>query len=81
MPAYRFLWSGHDVALHHYRRYSRSEIVALLISAGLNIETSTYMLTGLFPIAAAIRNWRLERRQAHDERQASRYRPAHRPRR
>src|SRR5438067_3051164 len=52
VPAYRFLWSGHDVALHHYRRYSRSEVVALLIGAGLEIEKSTYMLTGLFPIAA-----------------------------
>jgi hypothetical protein len=39
------------------------------------------LLATLFPIAAAIRNWRLERRQVHDERRASQYRPAHRPRR
>src|SRR5262249_42972179 len=55
VPAYRFLWSGHDIALHHRRRYQMSEMTGLLRSAGLAIEKSTYLLTALFPLAAAQR--------------------------
>jgi len=55
VPAYPFLWSGHDVALHHQRRYYRAEMVRLLENAGLRVERSTYLLTALFPVAAVQR--------------------------
>ena len=55
VPAYPFLWSNHDVALHHRRRYYRAGMVRLLEGAGLRIEKSTYLLTALFPLAAAQR--------------------------
>ncbi len=35
VPAFRFLWSGHDVFLEHKRRYRLSEIEAAMRDAGL----------------------------------------------
>lgn len=32
------LWSAHDVAVHHVRRYSRDELVRTLSDAGLQVE-------------------------------------------
>ncbi len=58
VPAYRFLWSGHDVALHHQRRYVRSEVRALLESAGLEVLWETYTVTSLFPAASLVRTWK-----------------------
>jgi len=28
VPAFQFLWSGHDVAHHHFRRYRRDQVIA-----------------------------------------------------
>lgn len=55
VPAFSFLWSPHDEALHHHRRYVRGEFRRLLQGAGLEVVKSTYLLTALFPIAAALR--------------------------
>jgi SAM-dependent methyltransferase len=38
VPAGRDLWSGHDVALGHERRYERDELVALVEHAGLRVD-------------------------------------------
>ncbi|MBM9460546.1 class I SAM-dependent methyltransferase [Nocardioides sp. zg-536] len=38
VPAGMDLWSGHDVALGHVRRYERDELVARITGAGLVIE-------------------------------------------
>jgi SAM-dependent methyltransferase len=35
VPAYAWLWSDHDVVLHHFRRYSRSRLRSDLTTAGL----------------------------------------------
>ena len=48
VPAYGFLWSEHDEALHHYRRYVARELRAKLTSSNFEIERSTYFITGLF---------------------------------
>lgn len=50
VPAYRWLWSGHDAALMHHRRYSRSELVTLLEGAGFEIVRATYSMFLLFPL-------------------------------
>ena len=42
VPSYKFLWSNHDVQMHHYRRYSSREICSLIINAKLNIVRSSY---------------------------------------
>lgn len=55
VPAYQFLWSTHDEALHHHRRYGGPEFAKLLNSSGLRVEKQTFLLAALFPLAAAQR--------------------------
>ncbi|MCW2782702.1 MAG: methyltransferase [Marmoricola sp.] len=38
VPAGMDLWSGHDVALGHHRRYERAELVALVAAAGFRVD-------------------------------------------
>lgn len=56
VPAFPFLWSAHDVALHHWRRHTRASLDALAARAGLGAWTwrSHYNFV-LFPAVAAIR--------------------------
>jgi SAM-dependent methyltransferase len=54
-PAMRHLWSGHDVALGHYRRYSRAELRRMLRGAGLAVERSTYAVGALYPVKLLVR--------------------------
>lgn len=57
VPAHKFLWSEHDEALHHKRRYHRLEITQKLKDAGFTIDkTSYFVCTAFFPILA-IRTW------------------------
>jgi SAM-dependent methyltransferase len=42
VPAFRFLWSNHDTAHHHKRRYTLSELEEVGKSAGFNVERITY---------------------------------------
>lgn len=52
VPAFPFLWSGHDVANKHFRRYRRRPLVTLLREAGFHPERVTYWNSLLFfPIA------------------------------
>ncbi len=55
LPAYEFLRSKHDRAVHTRRRYTRSAVVALLTSAGFIVERCSYVNTVLFPAALAQR--------------------------
>ena len=55
VPAFSFLWSGHDVFLEHKRRYRLREIEAVLRDAGLEIVRGTYYFGLVFPLAAAVR--------------------------
>jgi len=55
VPAFRFLWSEHDIALHHRRRYTAVELRRLLASAGLMVERVSYAMTVLFPVVAVVR--------------------------
>ena len=48
VPAYGFLWSEHDEALHHRRRYAASELRNKLTNAGFRVERVTYYITFLF---------------------------------
>jgi len=53
VPAYGFLWSEHDEALHHVRRYSAAELRNKLTLAGFDVGKVTYVLfTLFFPIFA-----------------------------
>jgi len=55
VPAFRFLWSGHDEVLHHLRRYRAPEIGALMRDAGLEILKLSYAMFLLFPPIALYR--------------------------
>ena len=55
VPAFQFLWSGHDVFLEHRRRYVRKEIEALLQRAGLSVLRCRYFFGGIFPAVATLR--------------------------
>lgn len=55
VPAFGFLWSGHDVFLEHVRRYRLSEIEAALGESGLEVVRGAYFFGLVFPLAAAMR--------------------------
>jgi len=55
VPAFRFLWSGHDVFLEHKRRYTLSGIEQTLRDAGLEVVKGAYYFGLVFPLAAAVR--------------------------
>jgi 2-polyprenyl-3-methyl-5-hydroxy-6-metoxy-1,4-benzoquinol methylase len=55
VPAFRFLWSGHDVFLEHRRRYTLPEIEETMQEAGLTIVQGAYFFGAIFPLAAAVR--------------------------
>lgn len=49
VPAYQWLFSDHDVALQHFRRYTRRRLVAAL-PAGMSVERAGYFVSLLFPL-------------------------------
>lgn len=55
VPAYQALWSGHDEANHHFRRYSRRTLRAAALQAGWEVERMTSFNSLLLPPAAAVR--------------------------
>ncbi|MBF0108882.1 MAG: class I SAM-dependent methyltransferase [Magnetococcales bacterium] len=51
-PAYDFLWSSHDEAQHHYRRYTILRLRRLMEGAGLRVVFATHFnILLFFPIA------------------------------
>ncbi len=42
VPAYRFLWSEHDEALRHRRRYIASELHSKLTNSGFEVKKRSY---------------------------------------
>ena len=55
VPAFHFLWSGHDVFLEHKRRYRLGEIETAMRDAGLQVVRGAYYFGFVFPLAAAVR--------------------------
>lgn len=51
VPALMSLWSGHDVYLKHFRRYTKSSLQSLVEDSGLNVISLRYTYSTLFPIA------------------------------
>lgn len=52
VPALMMLWSDHDVANHHFRRYEKQQLSSVLERAGFSIERLTYFTSLLFPLVA-----------------------------
>jgi SAM-dependent methyltransferase len=55
VPAFMWLWSGHDVFLEHFRRYTLPQMEGVLRAAGLTIETGQYFYGGVLPLVAGVR--------------------------
>jgi SAM-dependent methyltransferase len=55
VPAYQWMWSAHDVAHHHKRRYSKRSLRKVAETAGLKVCDIGYFNSLLFPLAAAVR--------------------------
>ncbi len=55
VPAHQFLWSEHDEALHHYRRYSMSQFYQLILSAGFIPLKFSYCISFLFLLIVVFR--------------------------
>lgn len=55
VPAFMWLWSGHDVFLEHYRRYTLAQLESVLESAGLTVERGNYFYGAVLPLVAGVR--------------------------
>jgi SAM-dependent methyltransferase len=55
LPAYRWLFSAHDVAVANARRYARDEVLALLARAGFAAPRAVFWNSVLFPLMVARR--------------------------
>lgn len=55
VPAYPWLWSGHDEINHHHRRYTRSSLQRVAEQAGWEQVRTTYFNSLLLPAAIILR--------------------------
>lgn len=55
LPAYNWLYSEHDVALHTSERYTVGRVRKLLVDLGLTVQLATYRLCLLFPAVVLTR--------------------------
>ncbi len=55
VPAYQALWSAHDEANHHFRRYERATLRAAAADAGWRLQRMTSFNSLLLAPAAAVR--------------------------
>ncbi len=55
VPAYPWLWSGHDEINHHYRRYTRRSLQSVARAAGWEQARTTYFNSLLLPVAIVLR--------------------------
>ncbi len=55
VPANPWMWSEHDVAHHHFRRYTKTDVELLARDAGFQVQLLSYFNTLLFPLIAAVR--------------------------
>jgi 2-polyprenyl-3-methyl-5-hydroxy-6-metoxy-1,4-benzoquinol methylase len=78
VPAFQFLWSGHDVFLQHQRRYTRTQLENLVQNAGLKLVRSRYFFASLFPFVCASRlysRWKLQSSTVQPKSALRRHRP------
>lgn len=49
VPAFKCLWSNHDLFLKHKKRYSLKELEKVISAAGLDVLKSSYFYASIFP--------------------------------
>jgi 2-polyprenyl-3-methyl-5-hydroxy-6-metoxy-1,4-benzoquinol methylase len=57
VPAHKFLWSEHDEALEHKRRYHRLELLRKLKDSGFFLISYSYFVCLVSPIIVLYRFW------------------------
>jgi SAM-dependent methyltransferase len=62
VPALRLLWSDWDVALHHFRRYSRRALVDLVPAEYFDVVHCEYINAIALPLVLLVRSFRALRR-------------------
>lgn len=55
VPANRWMWSAHDAAHHHHRRYTKRQLREVAANAGFEVNLLSHFNTLLFPPIAAAR--------------------------
>ena len=55
VPAHPWMWTAHDVANHHKRRYSKRALRALVEGSPMRLDKIGYFNSLLFPLAVAER--------------------------
>jgi SAM-dependent methyltransferase len=69
VPANPWMWSAHDAAHHHFRRYTRKQLAELFLRSGLEVQLLSYFNTFLFPLVAAARvAGKITRKDSADDR-------------
>jgi SAM-dependent methyltransferase len=58
VPAYGWLWSGHDVTVGHRRRYTAGRLREGVTATGFTVSYLSYFNTLLLPAIAAARGWK-----------------------
>ena len=58
VPASMELWSDWDIALHHFRRYSRPQLKALFPSGQWELLYVNYTNVAVYPAVWFVRKWR-----------------------
>ena len=67
VPAYHWLFSSHDHAIHTDKRFTKRELISMLHEAKLQTVQATYWNTLLLPPIVLVRLWRKRRlRQGSD---------------
>ena len=55
VPAFRVLWTTHDVLNHHFTRYARRDFTMLVRTAGLDMVRARYFFHWVFPAKLGLR--------------------------
>jgi SAM-dependent methyltransferase len=55
VPAYQWLWSAHDMVLHHKRRYTARSLREIFRQSRLHVDRLSYFNTLLLPLTALAR--------------------------
>lgn len=55
VPAHAGLWSPHDVAFGHYRRYDRERLLSVWSGLPVNVKLCSYYNSRLYPVVRGVR--------------------------
>jgi hypothetical protein len=73
VPAFKSLWSNHDVFLEHFRRYGKKDLRNVIKLAGLAEVESSYIFGSIFPLVWLIRKLKRSKTIQSDLKQSSKF--------